>query len=44
MAADPDDHALLDETHVLLPVGEIDVTAHATGGESRATMPTICWA
>ncbi len=29
MAADPEGHDLLEETHVLLPVGEIDVTAHA---------------
>ena len=29
MAADPEGHALLEETHVLLPVGDIDVTAHA---------------
>ena len=27
MAADPEGHALLDDTHVLLPVGDIDVTA-----------------
>ena len=29
MAADPEGHALLDDTHVLLPVGDIDVTARA---------------
>ena len=29
MGADPEGHALLEETHVLLPVGEIDVTARA---------------
>ena len=29
MAADPEGHALLEDTHVLLPVGDIDVTAHA---------------
>ena len=29
MAADPEGHALLEDTHVLLPVGEIDVTARA---------------
>ena len=30
MAADPEGHALLEETHVLLPVGDIDVAARAT--------------
>ena len=30
MAADPEGHALLENTHVLLPVGDIDVTAHAS--------------
>ena len=29
MAADPETHPLLEETHVLLPVAEIEVTAHA---------------
>ena len=29
MAADPEGHVLLGDTHVLLPVGDIDVTAHA---------------
>ena len=29
MGADPDRHALLEETRVLLPVADIDVTAHA---------------
>ena len=29
MAADPEGHALLEDTHVLLPVADIDVTAHA---------------
>ena len=29
MAADSEGHALLEETHVLLPVADIDVTAHA---------------
>ena len=29
MAADPEGHALLEDTHVLLPVGDIDVTARA---------------
>ena len=29
MAADPEGHSLLENTHVLLPVGDIDVTAHA---------------
>lgn len=29
MAADPEGHALLEATHVLLPVADIDVTAHA---------------
>ncbi len=29
MADDPEGHALLEETHVLLPVADIDVTAHA---------------
>ena len=29
MAADPEGHALLDDTHVLLPVGDVDVTARA---------------
>ena len=29
MAADPEGHALLGETHVLLPVADIEVTAHA---------------
>ena len=29
MAADPESHALLEEAHVLLPVADIDVTAHA---------------
>ena len=29
MAADPDGHALLEATRVLLPVADIDVTAHA---------------
>ena len=28
MAADPEGHALLERTHVLLPVAELDVTAH----------------
>ena len=28
MAADPEGHDLLAETHVLLPVGDLDVTAH----------------
>ena len=30
MAADPEGHTLLEDTHVLLPVGGIDVTARAT--------------
>ena len=29
MEADPEGHALLERTHVLLPVGDIDVEAHA---------------
>ena len=29
MAADPEGHTLLEDTHVLLPVADIDVTAHA---------------
>ena len=29
MAADPEGHALLEDTHVLLPVGDINVTARA---------------
>ena len=29
MAADPEGHALLKDTHVLLPVGDLDVSAHA---------------
>ena len=29
MAADPESHALLEDTHVLLPVADINVTAHA---------------
>ena len=29
MAADPEGHALLEDTHVLLPVGDLDVTARA---------------
>ena len=29
MAADPEGHPLLEATHVLLPVGELDFTAHA---------------
>ena len=29
MAADPEDHALLENTRVLLPVGDLDVTARA---------------
>jgi len=29
MAAVPEGHALLEEAHVLLPVGDLDVTAHA---------------
>ena len=29
MAADPGGHELLEDTHVLLPVGELNVTAHA---------------
>ncbi len=29
MEADPEDHPLLEDTHVLLPVGDVDVTARA---------------
>ena len=29
MAADPEGHALLEDTHVLLPVADLNVTAHA---------------
>ena len=42
MAADPEDHALLEDTHVLLPVAGLDVTARATVA-STSTTPSTCW-